>query len=181
MNFPITTQTNCKHYWWVCSREEIFIFLKYVRTYEEHSEQLGTHLVPFIWMGYIYMCVRARRRPTITCRASYRAWSESLIEPALANSERLEPTDLPRGIPVARWCRHLKEPACVVGEHRQFNFPLVVFLVVAWDVGDTSICECFFRPSISISGSFTLSLGGFLSTFCSIFVLSKLLLLINYQ
>lgn len=40
-----------------------------------------------------------------------------------ANSESLDPTDMPlRANPELRWCLHLNEPACVVGEHKQLFF-----------------------------------------------------------
>ena len=116
----------------------------------------------------------------ITCNASYWAWSESLISPAFPNSARLEPTDPPRCIPpeVDLWCRHLKEPTCVVGEQRQFHLPLEDFFAAAcWDVGDTSMWEFFLKVFISISGMFRLTFGGFWSTLGSMFLLSILLIL----
>jgi hypothetical protein len=126
---------------------------------------------------YMYMC------NNITCNASYWAWSESLMAPALfPNSERLEPTDPPRWRPAEDlWSRHLKEPTCVVGEQRQFDLPPEAFLASAfWDVGDTSMWECFFKAFIiSNSGMFRFIFGGFFSTFGSMFdlVLWKLFLL----
>lgn len=107
--------------------------------------------------------------------------SESLIGPAFEpNSARLEPIDFPLRIPEEdRWWRHLKEPTCVVGEHRQFILPGDFFMFELWDVGD-SIAEFFFMISTSNSGSLSGSLlsiiifGGFWwSAFGSIFLLSQ--------
>lgn len=122
----------------------------------------------------------------ITCNTSYWAWSESLIGPALLpNSRRLEPTDLPRDIPpeVDLWCRHLNEPTCVVGEHRQFHLPLEDFFTSGrWDNGDIDIWDCFLKLFvISKLGMSMLIFGGFCSTFWSIFFHSKMLPLLTNQ
>lgn len=39
------------------------------------------------------------------------------------STARFDPIDPTRVKESARWCLHLKEPACVVGEHRQFCLP----------------------------------------------------------
>lgn len=147
-----------------------------------HIKKLLNNLahVFILYYEYTYMC------NNITCNASYWAWSESLMAPALfPNWARFEPTDPPRIIPPDLWCRHLKEPACVVGEHRQFHLPLEDFLGFdlrdvgdARDVGDTSMWEFFLKAFIiSNSGMFTFIFGGFCSIFGSILVLSKILLI----
>ena len=100
-----------------------------------------------------------------------------------SNAERLEPTEIARRInPSARWRRHLKEPACVVGEHRQSHLPLEDFLVAAPDVGisgDTFLCECecflLLRSSAFRAGTLLLIRGDFLSCISSTFFLLMLL------
>lgn len=120
-------------------------------------------------------CIVHRHQYKKQSMGGYWAWSESL-EPI---AERLESTDMPRWI---RWRRHLKEPACVVGEHRQFHLSLEDFLVAAWDVGDTRICECewffwstTFKSALLSCTTLTLIGGGFFFTFSTIFSMSKLL------
>ena len=55
-----------------------------------------------------------------------------------ANAERWEPTEAPWCMPGFWWCRHQKDPTCVVGEQRQF-FHLALYLPeLACYVGDTS-------------------------------------------
>ncbi|KAJ8528357.1 hypothetical protein K7X08_022049 [Anisodus acutangulus] len=53
-----------------------------------------------------------------------------------ASSESFEPTDmLVRVRPEFLWYRHLKEPTCVVGEHKQLYFTLDVFSRVVGEEG----------------------------------------------
>ncbi|GER54034.1 uronate isomerase [Striga asiatica] len=54
-----------------------------------------------------------------------------------ASSESLDPTDMLACLRPgwARWSLHLKEPACVVGEHRQLFRTLAVFLRLTGDDG----------------------------------------------
>lgn len=113
--------------------------------------------------------------------ATYWGWGWNEKESLEAIAESLESTDLARCIPPAdRWRRHLKEPTCVVGEHRQFHLSLEDFKVIAFDVvGVASILECFWRSSTFKSVIFmwriTLIRAGFFSTLSSIFFLSMLL------
>ncbi|KAK6229922.1 hypothetical protein SCA6_018873 [Theobroma cacao] len=57
--------------------------------------------------------------------AAYRAWKKSLMGSDLVapSKARFDPTEPPLLMPEALWCRHLKDPACVVGEQRQFHLP----------------------------------------------------------
>ena len=94
-----------------------------------------------------------------------------------ANAERWEPTEAPRCMPGFRWCRHRKDPTCVVGEQRQFFHLALCLPELACDVGDTSKWD-FFKSSKLNSAififrfiSFRLIFGGFCSTFSSIFCL----------
>lgn len=114
----------------------------------------------------------------------YWGWNEN--ESFEAIEERLESMDMARDIPAERWRRHLKEPACVVGEHRQFHLSLEDFKVIALDVvGDdpSNMLECFLKSSICKSVIFmwrllwcvTLIREGLFSTLSSTFFLSMLL------
>lgn len=113
---------------------------------------------------------------------SYWAWSESLTAPDLrANSESLEPTEPPRCKLELRWCRHRKDPTCVVGEQRQFFHLALCLPLVSFNDGDTSNWECFLISSKSNPGMFIfgficckLIFGGF----CSI---SSILLCCNLE
>ncbi|KAE8731497.1 hypothetical protein F3Y22_tig00002840pilonHSYRG01484 [Hibiscus syriacus] len=62
----------------------------------------------------------------------------------------------PLDMPETRWCRHLKEPACVVGEHRQLDLPdgVDVLLVLA-ALGDTCTVGCFLISSKLSSVTFS--------------------------
>ena len=108
----------------------------------------------------------------LVCTSShYWAWRELLIARVLANAERLEPTEPPRGNLLLRWSRHRKEPACVVGEHRQLDLAVEDLLAAECDTGDAS--DCFLISSKSKSGMFnwrvfSCFIGGFWSTFSSI-------------
>ncbi|GLT79540.1 hypothetical protein SLA2020_510250 [Shorea laevis] len=69
---------------------------------------------------------------------------------AVASNERLEPTEPPLVMPWSLWNRHLKEPACVVGEQRQLILPPP-------DDGDDGLVVvriegCLLRYSAVISG-----------------------------
>ena len=55
-----------------------------------------------------------------------------------ASAERLEPTEPPRGRLEFRWCRHRKDPGCVVGEQRQFFHLALCLTELPCEVGDTS-------------------------------------------
>ena len=75
------------------------------------------------------------------------------------------------------WCRHQKDPTCVVDEQRQFFHLALCLPELACDVGDKSKWE-FFKSSklnsaifISQFISYRLIFGGFCSTFSSIFFL----------
>lgn len=61
-----------------------------------------------------------------------------MVRDLAAKSERLEPTEPPRSMPEVGllWNRHLKEPACVVGEQRQFHLPLGGFVKVLCNLGE---------------------------------------------
>lgn len=162
----------------ITSHKQIEVHLN---EFVQEKSKIFTSLNFFSYINMsIYMC------NNITCNASYWAWSESLMGPALfPNSRRLDPTDLPRDIPPGTdlWCRHLNEPTCVVGEHRQFHLPLEDFLTSpCCNVGDIGIWECFLKEFvISKLGMSTLIFGGFCSTFGSIFFHSKMLPLLTMQ
>lgn len=93
----------------------------------------------------------------------------------VSSSESLQPTDmLERFIPVLveRWNRHRKEPTWVVGEHRQFNFG--VLLVVTGDDGveHVTFLLVFFTVSMHRPGT-----TNFFSFSISIFFESPAILL----
>ena len=91
-----------------------------------------------------------------------------------ANAERLEPMEPPRGRLEFRWCRHRKDPGCVVGEQRQFFHLALCLTELPCEVGDTSKWECFksskLNSAIFIFRSicFMLIFGGFCSAISSI-------------
>ena len=55
-----------------------------------------------------------------------------------ANAERLEPMEPPRGRLEFHWCRHQKDPGCVVDEQRQFIHIALSLTELPCEVGDTS-------------------------------------------
>ncbi|KAL4311646.1 hypothetical protein GQ457_01G007320 [Hibiscus cannabinus] len=70
---------------------------------------------------------------------------------------RLDPMEPPLDMPETRWYRHLKEPACVVGEQRQLD--LALFDLTA--LGDTCTVGCFLISSKLSSVAFSSIAGGF--------------------
>ncbi|KAL6975511.1 RING-type E3 ubiquitin transferase [Sarracenia purpurea var. burkii] len=109
---------------------------------------------PLLECGFpLIMHVAYRARSSLQILGGLLSISESL-EPAVANSESLEPTDMTLRVrPGFRWYRQRNDPAWVVGEQRQLYFTHDDFRRAATgDVGDEDTNAELFTSSRFIGG-----------------------------
>eukprot|EP00474_Spongospora_subterranea_P012460 CRZ12918.1 hypothetical protein [Spongospora subterranea] len=90
---------------------------------------------------------------------------QNLSHFSAASSESFEPTDMLFRVRLALlWYLHLKEPACVVGEHKQLYFALF-----GWPEGEDGIEDAIcFMPSKTLLGTINFFLGLPISIVCSL-------------